>query len=113
LLVDAKGFLCCGENIHNAQLSEQAKYPYLLPPNHPFTALVVYEDNVRHLHSGTTSTVITSIHQYVKKLLRQCVTCRKLEGTAYDAPDPAPLSKISMHQTEPFSVTGVDYAGSL
>ena len=49
----------------------------------------------------------------MNKLLRRCVTCRKHEGKAYHAPDPAPLLKIRTQQTEPFSVTGVDYAGPL
>jgi hypothetical protein len=113
LFIDEKGFLRCGGRIHNAPLSEQARHLYLLPPNHPFTALIVYEAHARQLHCGTASTVtalrqnfwIPSIRQYVKKLLRRCVTCRKLEGTAYNTPDPAPLPKIRMQQTEPFSVT--------
>ena len=121
LFLDAKGFLRCGGRLHNAPLSDQAKHPYLLPPNHPFTALIVYEAHAKQLHSGTASTVtalrqnfwIISIRQYVKKLLRRCVTCSKHEGKAYHTPDPAPLTKIRTRQTEPFSVTGVDYAGPL
>ena len=121
LFLDARGFLRCGGRLHNAPLSDQAKHPYLLPPNNPFTALIVYEAHAKQLHSGTASTVtalrqnfwIISIRQYVKKLLRRCVTCRKHEGKAYHAPDPAPLPKIRTQQTEPFSVTGFDYAGPL
>ena len=121
MFLDAKGFLRCGGRFHNAPLSDQAKHPYLLPPNNPFTTLIVYEAHAKQLYSGTASTVtalrqnfwIISIRQYVKKLLRRCVTCRKHEGKAYHAPDPAPLPKIRTHNTEPFSVTGVDYAGPL
>lgn len=53
------------------------------------------------------------MRQYVRKLFRRCVTCRKLKGTPYNAPDPPPLPKIQTQQSEPFSVTGVDYAGPL
>lgn len=121
LFVDAKGFLRCGRQTHNAPLSEQAKHPYFLPPKHPFTALIVYEAHTKQLHSGTASIVtalrqnfwIVSMRQYVRKLLRRCVTCRKLEGTAYNAPDPTPLPKMRTQQSEPFFVTGVDYAGPL
>ena len=121
LFLDADGFLRSGGRIHNAQLAESAKFPYLLPPNHPFTALVVYEVHKKQLHSGVNVVVtmlrqtfwITSIRQYVRKLLRRCVTCRKVQGTAFRAPDPAPLPKLRVQEAKPFSVTGVDFTGPL
>ena len=42
LFLDADSFLHCGGRIHNALLSDLEKFPYLLPPNHPFTALIIY-----------------------------------------------------------------------
>jgi hypothetical protein len=121
LIIDEKGFIRCGSRLHNAPLTEQARFPYLLPPNHPFTALVVYDTHTKQLHSSTASTVtalrqnfwIVSMRQYVKKLLRQCVTCKKVDGIPYKALDSAPLPRIRMQQTVPFSVTGVDYTGPL
>ena len=41
LFWDDKGFLICGGQIHNAPLTNDAKFPYLLPSRHPFTALIV------------------------------------------------------------------------
>ena len=121
LFLDANGFLRCGRRIHNAPLADSAKFPYLLPPNHPFTALIVYEDHRKQLHSGVNAVVallrqsfwITAIRQYVRKLLSPCVSCRKVEGTAFRAPDPAPLPKLRVQETTPFSATGVDFTGSL
>lgn len=121
LFLDEDGSLRCGGRIYNVPLNESAKFPHLLPPNHPLTALIVYGAHINQLHSGVNSTVtalrqrfwITSIRQYVKKLLRRCVTCRKLEGTAYKAPDPAPLPKVRVQEAAPFSVTGVDFTGPL
>ena len=77
-----------------SKMLHSAKFPYLLPPNHPFTALIVHDTHRKQLHSGVNSTVtalcqnfwITSIRQYVRKLLRTCVACRKLEGAAFRAP---------------------------
>ena len=107
--------------LHNAPLTDLTKFPVLLPPNNPFTNLIVYEAHTKQMHSGTAATVtmlrqsfwIVSIRQYVRKLLRRCVTCRKTDGPAYKNPDPAPLPKIRVQQADPFSVTGVDYTGPL
>lgn len=57
LFLDADGFLRCGGRIHNAQLAVSAKFSYLLPPNHPFTALIVYETHRKQLHSGVNVVV--------------------------------------------------------
>ncbi len=94
LFLDPKNLLRCGGRIHNVPLNTSAKFPYLLPKNHPFTDLVVYNAHENLLHSGVNSTITTlrqtywipSIRQYVKKLLRQCVNCRKVTGSAYTRP---------------------------
>lgn len=91
--------------------------PYLLPPNHPFTTLIVYGIHRKQLHSGVNVVVtllrqtfwITSIRQYVKKLLRGYVTCWRVEGTTFRAPNPAPLPKMRVQEATPFSVKGVDF----
>ena len=78
LFIDSDSLLRCGGRIHNAPLKQLAKFPYLLPPKHPFTALVVYAAHVKLYHSGVGSTVtalrqsywIPIARQYVKSLLR-------------------------------------------
>ena len=90
LFLDCDGFIRCGGRLHNAPLSNSAKFLYLLPPNHPFIALIVHDTRRKQLHSGVNSTVtaicqnfwITSIHQYVRKLLRTCMTCQKVGGSS-------------------------------
>ena len=121
LFIDSDSLLRCGGRIHNAPLKQLAKFPYLLPPKHTFTALVVYAAHVKLYHSGVGSTVtalrqsywIPTARQYVKSLLRRCVVCRKYSGKPYVAPDPAPLPKVRMQDVRPFSVTGVDFTGAL
>ena len=51
--------------------------------------------------------------QKIRTLLRKCVTCRKLAGRPYTAPDPPPLVKGHVEQSIPFEVTGVDFIGAL
>ena len=62
LLLDADGSLRCGEKIHNAQLAGSAKFPYQLPPNHLFTALIVYEIYRKQLQSDL-NVVVTMLRQ--------------------------------------------------
>ena len=57
LFINNDGLLRCGGRIHNAPLTQLAKFPYLLPPKHHFTALVVYATHVKLYHSGVGSTV--------------------------------------------------------
>ena len=51
--------------------------------------------------------------QRIRALLRKCVTCRKLAGRPYTAPDPPPLVGARVEQSMPFEVTGVDFTGAL
>ena len=41
------------------------------------------------------------------------MTCRKLAGRPYTAPDPPPLVKARVQQSMPFEVTGIDFTGAL
>ena len=98
-----------GRRIHNAPLSESARFPYLLPANHPFTALIVNDTHRKQLYYGVNATVtalrqslwIPSIRQYVRKLLRNCGICSKLQGPAFKFPDPAPLPKLRVQRQHP------------
>ena len=121
LFKDDNEIFRCGGRIHNASLSENTKFPYLLPSKHNFTNLVIRDSHCNHLHSGLNSTVthlrqsywIPRIRQCVKTVLRKCVTCRKVTGKPYLKPDPPPLPKDRVDEPVPFTVTGVDFAGPL
>ena len=121
LFLDDQGALRCGGRIHNAPTSELTKFPYLLPTKHPYTRLVICDIHQRLLHAGTNSTVtalrqaywVSSARQAVRSLLRKCVVCQKVVGKPYKAPDPPPLIKARIQETDPFDVTGVDFTGAL
>ena len=111
----------CGGRIHNAPVPFSAKFPVQLPPNNYFTTLVVNDAHERSLHSGLNHTLthvrqhywIPQARQFIKKLLRHCVTCRKVNGKPYKGPDPPPLPTIRLVDSHPFTVTGVDFTGAL
>ncbi|XP_052806527.1 uncharacterized protein LOC128235769 [Mya arenaria] len=121
LFLDATGFVHSGWRIHNAPLSENTKFPYLLPQIHPFTRLVVIDAHERLLHSGSSSTItylrqkywIPFIRRCVQSVLRACAICRRVNGNSYHAPGPPPLPKIRVEDAEPFTVTGVDFSRAL
>ena len=121
LFLDDGGLLRCGGRIHNAPLSNNAKFPLLLPSKDHFTDLVIHTTHVKQLHAGVNSTLtalrqnywVPSGRQRVKNLIDHCVTCRRVSGAAYNAPDPPPLPKSRVQQTHPFDVTGVDFTGAL
>ena len=81
LFLDSNNLLRCGGHIHNTPLSELTSFPYLLPPRHHFTTLVIQNAHVVQLHSGINATLTTlcqkywipSAHQCIKSIIRQCV----------------------------------------
>ena len=96
LYLDDKQLIRCGGRIHNAPATKLTKFPYLLPSDSLLTNMIVMDTHNKLHHGGVSITVtairevywIPSIRQYVRKLLRRCVTCNKLVGKPYRAPDP-------------------------
>ena len=72
------------------------------------------------LHGGVRETLtelrqsywIPKGRQLVKKEIRKCITCRKVEGPPFRSVN-APLPYIRVTGSQPFQVTGIDYAGPL
>jgi len=57
LTLNKNGIICCSGRIHNALISQQAKFPYLLPQRHRLTELIACDIHQSHFHCGTNSTV--------------------------------------------------------
>ncbi|XP_060559098.1 uncharacterized protein LOC132719352 [Ruditapes philippinarum] len=121
LYLDKDGCIRCGGRIHNAQLPETTRFPFLMSPKSHVTRLIIEDAHYNQLHAGVAHTVthlrqkywIPSIRQHVKSVLRRCVICRKVTGRPYTAPDPPPLPVSRVIVEPPFSVTGVDFTGAL
>jgi len=121
LYLNQDNIICCGGRVHNAPISLQAKFPYLLPQKHQLTELIVQDIHQKHFHSSTNSTVtylrqryrLPAARQHIRSILRHCVIYNKLSGSHYKAPSSPPLPKHRLQAMNPFTVTGVDFTGAL
>ena len=50
---------------------------------------------------------------FVRKVLHQCVICRRFNGTPFALPLPPPLPSFRVSEALPFAYIGVDFAGPL
>ena len=121
LFVDDYGVLRCGGRFQNANLNYDQKFPMLLPTKHHLTKLIVLESHALMLHSGVNGTIthirqtywICKIRQVVRSILRACRRCLTIIGKPYPMPPIPPLPSCRIQETPPFTVTGVDFTGTL
>ena len=121
LFLDELGVWRCGGRLSNADLLQASKHPILLDNTHHLTVLVVRECHERVMHNGVQETLNQLRSKYwivrgrslVRKLLHQCLLCKRLEGQHYRTQPSPPLPHFPVQQAHPFSSCGVDYAGPL
>ena len=83
--------------------------------------LIIQHAHAVQLHSGVNATFTTlrqqywipSTRQWIRSIIHRCVVCKKTSGKPYSKPDPPPLVKSQISQSNPFAVTGVDFTGTL
>lgn len=88
LFLDDNMVLRCRGRINNSSLQPESKNPTLLPSNHPFVDLLIRRTHQKVRHSSVQTTLTTLRErvwvlrgrQSVKRVLRRCVPCRRLEG---------------------------------
>ena len=120
-LKDHQGTVGCKEQLEYSDLQPEAKEPIILPKEHRFTLLQIEQCHARVLHSRVRSTLaefrtrfwVPRGRQVVKKVLNQCVVCRKSEGRSFAQPKTASLPGFRVKISPPFSRVGVDFAGHL
>ena len=114
-----EGILRCVGRLVNSDLEFDARRPMLLPRQHRLTRLVIEECHQRVHHSGVRATLaqlrskywVPRGRQVVKKILGECVVCKKLVGKPYNSPPTAALPDFRVKEAPPFSRVGVDFAG--
>lgn len=121
LFIDSEGVWRCGGRLSNADVPYTTKHPILLPRDHPMTKLLVLKAHTRVSHNGIKETLTEVRAKYwvlkgrslVKRILHNCLVCKRFEGRPYSAPVPPPLPEFRVTRGTPFTSTGVDFAGPL
>ena len=78
----------CGGRMAKSCLSLSAKNPVLLDKNHHLTKLIVMDAHCRVFHNGVKESLaqlrsefwLVRGRQFIRKIIRGCVTCKRLEG---------------------------------
>ena len=119
--MDTNGLLRCHGRLENAEISEGARQPILLPKCSRYTELTIDMYHRKALHTGIAQTLslvrqkfwIPQGRSVVRKILRACKICQKHEGGPYKMPlmPPLPTERVSVAAS--FTNTGIDYFGPL
>ena len=121
MYLDQSGVWSCRGRMENADLEVQAKCPIMLCPGHHFTTLVVLNCHQKVMHGGVKDTLtelrsrfwVVKGRSFVKKLIHQCMVCKRLSSKPYNVPPEPPLPSFRVREVPPFTYVGVDYAGPL
>ena len=121
LYLDEKDIIRCKGRINESSLTESMKNPVLLPSKQHFSNLIIRDAHQRIKHSGLRDTLSTTRERFwilkgreaVKKCIRRCVVCRKVEGRTYNPAWVPDLPSYRVSEDPPFSHTGLDFEGPL
>ena len=121
LKLDENGIIRCYGRFANAEITQGAKSPKILPRKEYFTKLIVEYYHQRVLHSGVSQTFAQTRHEYwipqgralTKQIVNGCLICKRTEGGPFAMPEMPPLPRERVARLAPFEFTGVDYFGPL
>ena len=104
--------------LSNAEIPESQRHPIVLPRNHHITRLLIREEHIRRLHTGTQATLYGVRENYwpingknvTRYIIRQCVTCFKARPRSIDY-IMGNLPENQVTPARPFLNVGIDYCG--
>ncbi|KRY23799.1 hypothetical protein T12_10557 [Trichinella patagoniensis] len=111
---ETDGLLRAGGRLRQSTLPPESKHPILLPSHHPVVELLIRNQHIRQLHASVNQTLVAIRTRFwiikarntVKKVIRPCPICRRINAQPYQ-----PVERAE--ESAPFSHTGVDFAGPL
>ena len=121
LYLDKGEILHCKGRIDNSTLDCDSKHPILLSPKHRCSELLVSDIHEKVKHHGIRDTLTTTRERYwiirgrefVKKMIKKCIVCRKAEGKPYASGKSSDLPSSRVSDDPPFTNVGLDFAGPL
>ena len=114
LAKDEVGILRCNERI-------QGYTPIFIPRKSALARSIIEHCHLQTLHGGVATTMnkvrqkywIPKLRALVKSVRHKCNHCKKYRAKVLSAPPTSALPRFRTELTEPFNVTGVDFAGPL
>ena len=114
LAKDEVGILRCNERI-------QGYTPIFIPRKSALARSIIEHCHLQTLHGGVATTMnkvrqkywIPKLRALVKSVRHKCNHCKKYRAKVLSAPPTSALPRFRTEFTEPFNVTGVDFAGPL
>ena len=121
LFEDRDFVIRCKGRIEKAELNYETRFPAILPGDSTITDLIVRKAHGDVFHHGVKATLkevrskywITKGRQRVKRVLRNCTTCKRYEGKPFKYPPPPQLPEYRVRGNFAFSSIGTDLAGPL
>ena len=118
LKFDEEKIIRCYSSLENGN---KISHPIMLSRNHELTKLIllwchkkVYYNGVKQpLNELRAEFWINRGRSYVRKLLKSCFICKRLQSRSYNYPENSNLLSYRINGTVPFQVCGVDYLGPL
>ena len=117
--LDEEGLLRIKGRLDNSDLSFDSKHPVVLP-NCWISRLIVLDYHSSMKHAGVSTIVnairekywILNLRRITKSVIKSCVPCQRLAAKSCNQ-ETGPLPAERVNKKNPFSSTGIDYAGPL
>ena len=118
---DGEGCIRSYSRLQNACIPHDAKAPIFINRTHRLAEILVSYYHLKVLHGGVKQTLtemrskywIVRGRSFVKKVIRDCTTCKKINSRSYQYPNISQLPETRFSENFPFMSTGVDYLGPL
>ena len=107
--------------LKNANINQDTKFPIMICKEHKLSEMLVNYYRLKVMHRGTKQTLnemrtaywITRGRNFVKRVIKPCITCNKLNSRPYKYPEHSDLPETRFVENYPFDAVGVDYLGPL
>lgn len=118
--LDEESIIRVGGRLQNAEIPMAARHPIILPHKSPFTNLLIDDAHLKTFHGGVSLTLSFLRTQYwildgrnaVRYRIHKCNLCYRFSNPSLKQLM-GNLPKPRVNKSDPFTHTGLDYAGPL